>query len=181
MTLSTFSHVLGAGTILLGIVIIAVIIMRIVFGKQSTVIQKIVQFAVPVGFFLGFAGVTGSLIYSEIYQLTPCLFCWWQRIFIYPQVILFAMAWYRIEKGFASAREAFYYTTPFAIIGTFVSLYHILLQRGMVGPGGSCLLNGTPCNVISYQVYGFITIPVMAFAIGLAISLLGYLVLSNKK
>ncbi len=179
MNLSIFTHILGMGTIVLLITTFAVIIMRTIFGKHSTIITTLVKNALPIGFFLGFFALAGSLIYSEIYGLTPCLFCWWQRIFIYPLAILFGIAWYRSSK-FSEEINIFHYTTPIAFVGTLVSTYHIMLQRGIVGPSGSCILNGTPCNIISTQVFGFITIPVMTFSIGLAITVLGILVLQKK-
>ena len=86
------------GTIVLLITTFAVIIMRTIFGKHSTIITTLVKNALPIGFFLGFFALAGSLTYSEIYGLTPCLFCWWQRIFIYPLAILFGIAWYRSSK-----------------------------------------------------------------------------------
>lgn len=182
MTIQTFGTIIGIGNIALLIAVISIIIMRIVFGKESVFIKTIVKYALPIGFILGFAALAGSLTYSQIYGLTPCLFCWWQRVLIYPQVLFFAIAWYRSSKN-NNELSIFNYTTPLAIIGTLVSLYHILLQRGIVGANGSgsCILNGTPCNIISTQILGFITIPVMAFSIGLALTVLGYLVLNNKK
>ncbi len=179
MQLSTFSYLLGLGTIILLILTVTVVIMRITFGQKSTIIKSITENAILIGFTLGFFALAGSLTYSQIYELTPCLFCWWQRIFIYPQVIFFAIAWVRSNKQ-SKEISIFHYTTPLAIISTLTSFYHILLQRGIVGPTGSCILNGTPCNIISTQVFGFITIPVMAFTIGIALTALGLLVIKQR-
>lgn len=182
MTTHTFGVILSIGMILLIALVFGIILTRIIFGKNSTIIQKVVRYSLPIGFMVSFAGLAGSLTYSEIFGLTPCMFCWWQRIFIYPQAVLFAIAWYQSSKNTHSI-NIFQYTTPIAVVGSLVSLYHVLLQRGIIGLDGasSCILSGTPCNIISTQIFGFITIPVMALSIGITLSVLGYLVLSNKK
>jgi disulfide bond formation protein DsbB len=180
MNISTFNYFMGIGTLFILILTATVIIMRVAFGKESTLIKKIVIYALPVGFIFSFLAIAGSLTYSEIYALPPCLFCWWQRVFIYPQVILFAVAWYRSEKNYNES-SIFYYSLPLSIIATLTSVYHMLLERGVLSPGGACVANGTSCAIVSTQVFGFITIPVMAFTIGITLVLLGYLVLTDKK
>ncbi len=180
MNVETFGIILGIGTIILFVLTISIALMRILFGKESNIITIIGSYAFPIGFLLGFASITGSLIYSEIYNLPPCLLCWWQRIFIYPQVLFFALAWYRTEKG-CNESNIFFYTLPLAIIGTITSLYHVILQRGVISSTGACVLSEVSCTTIDVQVFGFITIPVMAFVIGLALTLLGYIAIQNKK
>ena len=34
----------------------------------------------------------GSLFFSDIMQFVPCTMCWYQRIFMYPLVIIFLIA-----------------------------------------------------------------------------------------
>lgn len=180
MNVETFGIILGIGTLILFILTISTILMRIIFGKESTVIQMIGKYAFPIGFALGFASITGSLIYSEIYNLPPCLLCWWQRIFVYPQALFFAVAWYRTEKGHIE-NNIFFYTLPLAIIGTITSLYHVILQRGVISSTGACVLSEVSCTTIDVQIFGFITIPIMAFVIGLALTVLGYIAINHKK
>src|SRR5580704_12739453 len=48
--------------------------------------------AILLSFLVAFLSVAGSLFYSEIAQFQPCLLCWWQRIFLYPQAILLLVA-----------------------------------------------------------------------------------------
>ena len=47
----------------------------------------------------GIAALVGSLGFSEGYAFAPCKLCWIQRIFHYPQIILFAVAMYIKDKN----------------------------------------------------------------------------------
>jgi disulfide bond formation protein DsbB len=47
-----------------------------------------------------------------------------------------------------------------SVFGFGVGLYHIYLQNGG-GPGGSCAVD-VPCNLKYVDIFGFISIPVMA-------------------
>ena len=60
----------------------------------------------------------GSLYFSEIEGYIPCNFCWYQRILMYPLVIIL---------GIATARKDFnqiIYVLPISIIGMGISSTH---------------------------------------------------------
>lgn len=100
---------------------------------------------------------TGSSLYlSEVLHYIPCNLCWFQRIFMYPLVLLLGRAALKDDKGIIG------YVVPLSIIGGLFSLYHYSEQ--MI-PGVSGLLpcrTGVPCNVDYLDWYGFITIPLLA-------------------
>lgn len=181
MSLDTFNVVIGVGTLVIGFLVLVLIIFRFVIGQHSHILNIIRGNALIVGFFIGLSAIVGSLIYSEIYNLTPCLFCWWQRIFLYPQVIIFAIAWYRHGRNNTAGYDIFHYSTPLAVIGSCISLYHVFLQQGVIASTGACLQNGVSCTTIDISIFGFLTIPMMALILGIALLLLGLLVLKNKK
>ncbi|MCA1012083.1 disulfide oxidoreductase [Halobacillus halophilus] len=97
----------------------------------------------------------GSLFFSEFMGYEPCELCWYQRILMYPLVIIYGVG--LVKKNAAM-------TLPGLIlsgIGTIVSLYHYLLQKvPAIGAGDACGL--VPCNVQYINVFGFITIPFLA-------------------
>jgi len=181
MSLEFFNILVGIGTLLILFFLIATIVVAIVFGRKSSIIASIIKHALPLGIMLGFISVSGSLMYSEVYNLPPCLFCWWQRVLIYPQLLLFTIAWYRSQHHQTSSIEIFWYTTPLAMIGSLVSIWHIFLQRGVIKSTGACALDAISCTAIDIQIFGFITIPIMALVVGVALILLGVLVLTTKK
>lgn len=100
--------------------------------------------------------VGGSLFFSEVLRYEPCKLCWFQRIFMYPLVILLGMACYKND------RRLIPYLLPLSIIGGMISLYHYSEQKI---PGLAKLLPctvGVPCNEDYINWLGFITIPFLA-------------------
>ena len=61
----------------------------------------------------------GSLFFSEVAQYNPCKLCWWQRIFMYPQVILL---WVAVMSGFK--KEIRVYAISLSSVGALISTYH---------------------------------------------------------
>lgn len=102
----------------------------------------------------------GSLYLSEILLFNPCYLCWWQRIFMYPFVILLGIATFRHDHKFKV------YALPLSIIGGSISLYHYLLQKvtflqDVQGSCGevSCIVD--PLNTF-YWIPEAITVPLLA-------------------
>ena len=97
-----------------------------------------------------------TLYYSEILGFPPCPLCWWQRVFLYPQVALFALALWRKERLIAD------YSIALSVVGLGFALYHHALQ---ILPSGSlpCPAEGTvSCAQRFIFEFGYITFPMMA-------------------
>jgi disulfide bond formation protein DsbB len=97
----------------------------------------------------------GSLYLSEIENLIPCTYCWYQRIAMYPLTVLFAIAAWRRDP------EIRHYAAPLAGIGLLISGYHYLVQQvpSLSGPACSSVI---PCSAAYFYEFGFISIPYMA-------------------
>lgn len=54
---------------------------------------------------------SGSLFLSEVWHFIPCELCWYQRIFMYPLVIVLGIAAYRQRT------EILPYILPLVVIG----------------------------------------------------------------
>jgi disulfide bond formation protein DsbB len=114
----------------------------------------------------------GSLYFSEILGFVPCVLCWYQRILMYPLVILLGIATYRQDKKISI------YALPLSLFGLAISLYHIFIQTfPHLASEASCKA-GVPCTADSLNLFGFITIPMLAGAAFLLISIT--LVLTRK-
>jgi disulfide bond formation protein DsbB len=99
----------------------------------------------------------GSLYLSEVAEFQPCKLCWYQRFAMYPLVpILGLAAW----KGFTRIRP---YAFGLASIGSMVSVYHILIERGIVKESASCDPTN-PCSLNWVPHLGYLTIPTMALS-----------------
>src|SRR3989338_2063143 len=63
--------------------------LQVFLGKYTTVLACLVSLI----------AVVSSLFYSEIVGFEPCVLCWWQRIFLYPLVVLFGIALWRKDRS----------------------------------------------------------------------------------
>jgi disulfide bond formation protein DsbB len=100
----------------------------------------------------------GSLYYSEHAGFIPCELCWYQRILMYPLVIVLGVAWLR--------REGKVWVTGlvFAGLGAPLSLYHWLVERvPSFASTSSCSLD-TPCTSPWFEKLGYVTLAWMALS-----------------
>lgn len=119
--------------------------------------EFIAKYSVYLALILSIAATLGSLYYSEIRNFAPCTLCWYQRIFMYPLIIILTVGILRKDK------KLYYYVLPMSIIGAFFALYHVLLQKGIIPQLAPCV-TGISCKVSYIEYFGFITIPLMSFA-----------------
>lgn len=107
----------------------------------------------------------GAIFVGEVMGQLPCDLCWYQRAFMFPLVLVLAVAAYRSD---ASGVE---YALPLAAAGWLVAGFHNLVYFGIVpteirpcGPGPSCsgdgmTLAGTlPLPALSLAAFTLITV-----------------------
>ncbi|OIP79936.1 MAG: hypothetical protein AUK21_02390 [Parcubacteria group bacterium CG2_30_48_51] len=123
--------------------------------------------AVLFSFIIATAATLGSLFYSEIAGYEPCKLCWFERIFMYPQSLVFLVALWKRE------RVILRYALLLSLIGCGISLYHYLMQIGFA-PSLSCEVVGYSASCAQRFVlqFGYVTIPFMAFSAFLLLALL---------
>ena len=158
------NHYLSLGTIV-GLVLavawaVDLFVIRIKSGPYKelrNVYKHIAYVALPLGFFVSLGGMALSLFYSEYLGYLPCALCWFQRILLYPMVILFAVAWYKKEY------HVYRYVLILSGVGFIIALYHHFLQMGYseIIP---CAANAVfvDCAKPSFVEFGFVTFPFMA-------------------
>lgn len=107
-------------------------------------------------------GVLSTLFLSNILNWPVCVLCWYQRIALYPLVVLLGIAAYKGDKYIIP------YTQPFCIIGFIIALYQYCEQMipGFM-PIQTCTTE-VPCDVIHMKLLGFITLPFLS-ALGFAL------------
>jgi disulfide bond formation protein DsbB len=117
--------------------------------------------ALPVATAIALVTTLGSLYYSEIAGYPPCTLCWYQRIAIYPQVIVLGVATLRRD------RAVWLTSVPLAIVGAVISTWHIIIERNpaLAGPCDP----SNPCTIKWVEEFGFLTVPTMALIAGLAV------------
>ena len=99
----------------------------------------------------------GSLFYSEVAGYEPCKLCWYQRILMYPQAILYMVALAKNDM------KVGVYGVALSVVGGAIALYHYLQQIGVI-TASVCGLVGfsVSCSQRFSTSYGYITIPMMA-------------------
>ena len=168
MNVYLYQRILGTGVLLLQIAIVVVLLLAIM-KKDSAIKAHLQEYGMRYGLAIGIFALLGSLGLSEVYLLEPCRLCWFQRIFHYPQIILFAVA---IK---AKDLKVWSYSIWLAGIGLVISLYQILIQFSpTIAQSSLCSTNPSvaSCSDILSMEYGFITIPVMSATLYLAMIVL---------
>lgn len=147
----------------IGSILFNVYLVYMLFGKKK--FSKDISLLFVFG--IALISMLGSLYFSEIQKLEPCSLCWFQRIFIYPLVLIYPIAY--IRKKYT---KIYNYTLPMTIIGALISLYQYLTQMipSLFSGGGTC--TGLSCSVFYLYEFGFVTIPFMALMAFISINLI---------
>ena len=124
-------------------------------------------------FILSFIGTIGSLYLSEIRNLEPCKLCWFERIFLFPLVLIFFITWLKKDQN------GIIISIPFILIGSLISLYHYFQQ--VFQSAESCEV--VNCSSPYIWELGFISIPLLAFFnfFGLSLILVNHKIVSMKE
>lgn len=99
---------------------------------------------------------TGSLFFSEVMMLPPCLLCWYQRIAMYPLVLLFGLALFPLDL------RVIRYALPLTLIGWGIAIYHNLLYYKLIPEHMAPCTQGISCTTVQLEWLGFITIPLLS-------------------
>ncbi|HWT01973.1 MAG TPA: disulfide bond formation protein B [Pyrinomonadaceae bacterium] len=100
----------------------------------------------------------GSLFFSEVMGLPPCVLCWYQRVAMYPLVLIIATG---IVRRDARMRA---YALPLCLAGLAVAVYHNLLYYGVIPESLTPCSEGASCSERQIEWLGFVTIPLMGLA-----------------
>lgn len=111
---------------------------------------------------LALVATLSALFIGEVMGQTPCNLCWFQRVFMFPLVIILGVACYQADA------TVWRYVLPVAAVGWLIALYHSLLYFGVFGDsiqpcgaGGSC----TSSNMTIFGGIALPALPLMVFSI----------------
>lgn len=162
MAISDLNYFLGLGALLLNLVTIAVLTVYFLRGRDPfrDIAGSVARWGLVIGFLAAFGAAAFNVYYSDILGVEACYWCWWQRIFLYPQAILFAMAMWR-EKYEAAAID---FSLALSVIGAGIAIYHHALQM-LPGSGLPCPAVGVSCSQRILFEFGYVTYPWMALSV----------------
>jgi disulfide bond formation protein DsbB len=115
---------------------------------------------------IALSGMLGSLYFSEVAGIVPCILCWYQRIALYPLVIILMVGILRKDDKSA------FYALPFSLIGLAIAVYHNLLVVHVIPESVAPCVQGISCVVQQFYLFGYITIPFMSLLAFIAITFL---------
>jgi len=104
------------------------------------------------------AGVStlGSLFFSYVMEFAPCVLCWYQRVFLFPLVLILAVGLFPFD------RKVVKFALPLAIAGWVTALYHNLLYTGIIPESIQPCSKGVSCTEEYIELFGFLTIPMLS-------------------
>ena len=114
----------------------------------------------------------GSLVFSEVMNLEPCVLCWYQRMAMFPLVLILGQGLYTQDS------QCVKYALPLAMAGWLAAFYHCLLYGGFIPKDLQPCGKGVSCAEQKLELAGFITIPLLSVA---AFSLIVLLLITVKK
>ena len=123
-------------------------------------------------------GTMGSLFFSEVMLLPPCVLCWYQRICLYPLVFILLVGYLFSEKNVVK------YSLPLVVSGWIIALYHNLLYYKILPESTAPCKQGISCTTAQIEWLGFITIPflsLISFTLIFILLILAHRKLSHEK
>lgn len=112
------------------------------------------------------ASMLGALFFGEVMGLPTCALCWYQRICMFPLVVILGIGLFPTDPRVVR------YALPLAAAGWLIAVFHVLLVAGVIPERIKPCTQGVPCSEKVIEWFGFVTIPllaVVAFSVILAL------------
>jgi len=110
-----------------------------------------------------------ALFLGEVMGYTPCVLCWYQRICMFPLVLILGAGLFPFDRNVVR------YALPLALAGWLLAVFHWAVASGLVPESATPCSQGVPCSVELISWFGFLTLPllsVLAFSTLIALLLL---------
>jgi disulfide bond formation protein DsbB len=141
---------------------------RLLYGIQHCLLQGIMLMTIKdkasnsdwtiifICWIVASVSTLASLFFSEIMELAPCALCWYQRVFMFPLVIVLLVGLFPFDKSIIK------YALPLAIAGWGFAFYHYLLYSGFIPESIQPCSQGVSCSETYLDLFGFLTIPMLS-------------------
>lgn len=101
--------------------------------------------------------MAGSLYFFEVLGFAPCVLCWYQRILMYPLVLIIGVGIIKKDKNLN------YYALPLSVIGGIIGFYQNLLYYNFISYNLAPCVSGVSCGTRYIEWFGFVGIPLLSF------------------
>jgi disulfide bond formation protein DsbB len=140
-----------------GLILVFVLALVGVRGPLRAVRDALWGYELWAAFVVAAIATGGSLFFSETAHFVPCELCWFQRICMYPLSIT------TLVLALRGDHRAARYLLPLPIVGAGVSVYHLLVENGVVKQAKACLISAPGgCATKWINEFGYMTIPTLA-------------------
>lgn len=156
-SLDYLNMVLGIGAILLQVCSVVALFILFFGPKENKFLDYINKHFLVLSFLLSLVASVFPLVYSEVVGFLPCYLCWWQRIFMFPLVLFFGIAFWNKD------RKIIQYVLPIVFIGFLISIYQNFYYYFGETSSLPCDASGVSCYQRLVSVFGgYISIPMLA-------------------
>lgn len=131
-------------------------------SKQTTRHSRAATIWLTIGWITALVATLSAVFIGEVMGRTPCVLCWYQRIFMFPLALVLGVASYRGDH------DGWRYAMPLAVIGAGFAGYHTLLYWGVIEPEIVSCSAETSCSGAEMAILGSIPLPfvsLLAFAL----------------
>ena len=148
---------LGLGVIITQVICVVLLALLFFGPKKNIFLDYVNKHFLILGFLISLVSAIFPLVYSEIIHFLPCYLCWWQRVFMFPLMFLFGIAFW--DKD----RRVVRYALPLLCMGFLVSAYQNFFYYFGESSSLPCDASGISCyqRLVS-EFGGYISIPMMA-------------------
>ena len=122
-----------------------------------------------IGWLVATVSTLSALFLGEVMGYTPCVLCWYQRICMFPLVLILGAGLFPFDRNVVR------YALPLALAGWLLAVFHWAVASGLVPESATPCSQGVPCSVELISWFGFLTLPllsVLAFSTLIALLLL---------
>ena len=169
---------LGSGAIILQVLSVVALFLLFFGPKKNIFLDYFSKHFLVFSFLLSLFASIFPLVYSEIINFPPCVLCWWQRVFMFPLVFMFGVAFWdkpaRNESHSGGDKRVIRYALPLLCAGFLISIYQNFFYYFGESSSLPCDASGISCyqRLVS-EFGGYISIPMLALtAFGALLALL---------
>ncbi|MEO5658832.1 MAG: disulfide bond formation protein B [Polaromonas sp.] len=98
-----------------------------------------------------------ALFLGEVMGVQPCVLCWYQRIAMFPLVLMLGLALMRSDPHMAL------YGALLSLFGVVIAGYHTLLYWDWIPPNLQPCGQGPSCKQQVLNIFGVLDLPMLSF------------------
>ncbi|QJR17504.1 disulfide bond formation protein B [Pelagibacterium halotolerans] len=137
--------------------------------------QDVPSIAMYVAWTIALVATGGAIFIGEVMGQTPCVLCWYQRIFMFPLALILGLACFKGDLGGAK------YGLLVAVPGLLIAGWHTSLYFGLISQAIAPCSQGVSCTDANMTIWGAVPLPLLSTLSFTAIAALLLIALRKEK